>query len=410
MNTLVLPLKKPPEKNRLHSKLTGLYNEEYNNPMKVLSLIIYLFASTMVLGDTYSLTDLEVLTQEENFEEFLSHALDIRPSERQDAWKGMVSKMADGYSRQVLSKTLISQEQFKKIEHLYSWPSLKVDDVFRGQRHEIGQKYLRDCLKLTQPCWSELQSFWEADQKDPENAFKLAEMTLPIPEKPIATWTFLDVALKSPLSEFYCKKDFVLDAVWGKLEIDYIRLGVKGNFLKKIDETVHPDCLISFNQWALKKLFSPDKTIDRELAYQILDAQGKSNSQLKDFFYTVYLLENPSQGELFNYAWNRLGELSKSINRREDVLSKMKTLDPLPDEVFSSLDQNKKRVILNLFKNKFPEYLQLYTNQCLLFYGGKSSFPRGNPTVKCQDLMGTESAEKFVGEEQVKRFQVIRSL
>lgn len=378
--------------------------------MKDSALFLTLLLTSGALWAGYGLNDLEVLTQEENYQEFFEHALDVRPSERQDAWKGMLSKMSEGYGRQILAKSEITKEQFKHIETLYTWPALKADDVFKGLRQEIGLKYLKSCSKDTTTCWKDIKAFWEADQKDPEVAYKLAEMTTKMKEKEIPTWTFLDAAVKSPLSEFYCKKEFVLQEVWGKLEIDYIRLGPQGNFLKKIDETVHPDCLISFNQWANQKLLKPDKPADRELAYQILDAQGKVTPSLTDFFYTVYLLENPSQGELFNYAWNRLQELSKSITRREEVLNKMKTLDPLPDAIFGSLDQIKKRAILNHFKNKFPEYLYHYANQCLLYYEGKTTFPLGNPTMKCQDLMENETARELIGADKVQQFQKIRSI
>ena len=374
-------------------------------------LFSILITMTQALAqNTYTLADLEVLTQEGSYEEFLNHALDIRPSERQDAWKGMVSKMSDGYARQILGKSEITKAQFRKIEYLYTWPSLETDDVFRSHRQEIGLRYLKACLKGTDPCWNDVKAFWEADQKNPEIAFKLAELTIAFPEKPIPTWTFLNVALKSPLSEFYCKRDFVLDAIWGKFEIDYIRLGTQGNLLKKIDETVHHDCLFSFNQWTQGKLTRPSKSSDRELAYQILAAQDKINQSVSDFFYTVYLLENPSKGELFNYAWNRLSELSKSMDRREEALKRIKALDPLPDELFASLDDAKKRAVLNHFKSKFPEYLYYYADQCLVYYGGKTAFPNGNPTMKCQNLMESPEAKALIGTDKVERFQQYRSI
>jgi hypothetical protein len=366
--------------------------------------------ATASAQSSYTLADLEVLTQEGNYEEFFNHALDIRPSERQDAWKGMVSKMSDGYGRQILGKSEITQAQFQKIENLHTWPVLKVDDVFRSHRQLIGLKYLKQCLKASEPCWNELKAFWEADQKNAEIAFKLAELTLSFPEKPIPTWTFLDVAVKNPVSEFYCKREFVLEAIWGKFEIDYIRLGSQGNLLKKIDETVHPDCLYSFNKWTQQKLIKPGKTSDRELAYQLLAAQDKTNQAVSDFFYTVYLLENPSKGELFNYAWNRLSELSKSVDRREEVLKRIKGLDPLPDELFASLDNAKKRAVLNHFKTKFPEYLYFYADQCLVYYGGKTAFPNGNPTMKCQNLMDSSEASALIGSEKVQKFQQLRSI
>jgi hypothetical protein len=374
------------------------------------SLLIFCFFTCTASWADYTLADLEVLSLEKNYKEFFAHALDVRPSERQDKWKEMVSQMADGNARQILSSSVVQKENFASIETLYSWPALKSDDLFKAHRQEIGLRFLSKCLKDETPCWGELQAFWEVDKKDPDVAFKLAKLTSSLTESPIKTWTFLDVALKSPLSEFYCKEDFVLTSVWEKLEIDYIRLGPQGNFLKKIDQTVHPDCLISLNLWAKNLLYKPNKVLDRELAYQILDAQGKGEDTIKDFFYTVYLLENPSKGELFNYAWNRLTDLGKSVKRRDEVIKKIKTLDPLPDSLFSSLDEAKKNAILAQFKTKFPEYLNYYADQCLLFYGGKKSFPQGNPTIKCQNLMESDGAIGILGKETVDSFHQARSL
>jgi hypothetical protein len=384
-------------------------------PLLLAPIMLLLWALHLGASSNYTLSDLKVLHQEKNYSEFFQHALDVRPSERLEEWRDMVVKMADGYGREILAKSDITKEQFGQVESLYTWASLRTDDVFRGQRQQIGLKYLQRCLKSPTPCWDEVKSFWEADQKDPETAFKLAELTHPFTPRPIPLWAFLDVALKSSLSEFYCQKEFVLESLWNKLEIDYIRLGPGGELLKKIDSTTHPDCLIAFNKWLLERVQRPlilnaAKRGERELAYQLLASQGKITTALSDFFYTVYLLESPSQGELFNYAWGRLKELSTSAARREEVLKKIKTLDPLPDEIFASLDLKKRRAILHHFKKNFPEYLSLYTDQCLIYYGGKTSFPKGNPTMKCPELMQAPEANTLLDPEKIQRFHQLRSL
>lgn len=375
-----------------------------------LSILIALFLVFPLKAATYTLADLEILAQEGSSEEFFKHALDVRPSERLDAWKSMVSKMGEVFAGSVLNKIVIEEKNFKKTEELFRWPVLRVDDVFKLRRQEIGLRYLRHCLKDTNPCLAAIKSFWESDNTDPEIAIKLAEMTLPLNSTEFTSWTFLEVALKSPLSEFYCKKDFAMKALWGKLELDYVRLGPKGDLLKKIDQTIHPDCLPGLNRAAMEKLFSPSKVGDREVAYQILKVQNKMNSKITDFFYTVYLLENPSRGELFNYAWTRLGDLGKANEKRMAVMGDLKNLDPLPDAIFSSLDLAKKKVILNHFKQNFPEYLDYYANQCTLYYGGKQSFPQGNPTIHCQDLMNSELAAPFLGKEKVDEYNRVRKI
>lgn len=358
----------------------------------------------------YGLADLEVLVSEGSFDEFFAHAHDVRPSERQDAWKGMVSKMADGLTKKITRGSEVSKQDYQQVERLFHWPSLKDDAVFRGRRQEIGLSYLKHCLKTETPCWKEVKAFWEADSTDADTAFKLAEIIVHKTDSPIPVWTFIDVAVKSPLSEFYCKKDFVLDAVWGKLEIDYIRLGQQGDFLKKIDSTVHPDCLRPLNERAKNQLLRPNRSSDREMAFQFLHAQGKTDQATTDFFYAVYLLENPSKGDLFNLAWNRLSELAKTPARREVTLSKLKALDPLPDELFASLDLAKKRAILNHFNLSFPEYLLYYSDQCVSYYGGRKTFENGNPATRCQDLMNSELGLQYLGKERVDEFNRVRKI
>lgn len=378
--------------------------------MAQLLLFILLFCSTSRAQNLYTLTDLEVLVQEEGYDEFFQHALDVRPSERQDAWKSMVSKMADGWTRKILLKPEIERKDFLKIEKLYAWPTLKADDIFKARRMEGGIRYIRTCLKSENPCWDDLKNFWEKDKNDPETAYKLAELTSQFDNSPLSSWSFLEVSLKSSLSEFYCKKEFVMQTLWGKIEIDYIKLGPEGDLMKKIDQTIHPDCMPTLIGEARKRLYRPVKLTDRELAFQILKSQSKADQETTDFFYTVYLLDNPSKGELFNYSWNRVRELGGTVGRREGVLRKLKSLDPLPDAIMGSLDQTKKRVVLKHFKTFFPEFIDYYVDQCVQYYGGKGSFPSGNPTIQCQSFMSSELAPLILDDFKIKKYEEVKKI
>jgi hypothetical protein len=373
-------------------------------------LLIILLCSSTLWAQSYSLEDLEILAEEESHEEFFAHAMDIRPSERQDTWKAMVTKMGDSYGRKVLQKSEITRKDFQKLEELITWPGLKTDDIFKSRRQEAGLRYLRKCLKETSPCWNDLVAFWEKDKTDADMAFKLAELTGPLENSPLSTWSFLEVALKSPLSEFYCKKEFAMTALWGKIEMDYVKLGPDGDLMTQIDKTVHPDCLPILISEAQKRLYTPPKPFDRELAFQVLKSQSKAGQEITDFFYTVYLLDNPSKGELFNYSWNRVKDLGNSAERREKVLEKLRKLDPLPDQIITTMDEAKRRVVLKHFKSNFPEYLDLYTGECLNYYGGKATYPSGNPTVHCQKLMESEIAPEIIPEWRIKNYQEVRKI
>lgn len=378
--------------------------------MKGLFLILIAISFNCGSATQYTMADLEVLVSEGNFQEFFQHALDIRPSERQEAWKTMVIKMADTLTKVVLQKSQNDRKDFLKIEELTTWNALKDDDVFKMRRQEIGLRYLKKCLKSDTPCWDDVKSFWEKDKNDAETAYKLAELTAGYENAPYSSWNYLEVALQSNLSEFYCKKPFVMEALWGKIEIDYVKLGPEGDLMKKIDQTLHPDCVPILISEARKRLLKPIHAHDRELSFQILKSQTKADQTTSDFFYTIYLLDNPSQGELFNYSWNRIKELGSSSLRREAVLDRIKGLDPLPDGIFSSLDEIKKKVIARHFKTFFPEYFDFYALQCVNYYEGKGTFPNGNPTMHCPKLMSSEIAPILFDDFKIKRFQAVRKI
>jgi hypothetical protein len=377
---------------------------------KLFLFILLSFSPISWGNELYQMPDLEILVKEGSFEEFFDHALDIKPSERQEEWKKLVLQSADAFSKSLLYKTDIKKNEYTQIQKIWAWPPVKIDDSFKERRREIGVRYLKACLKEEDPCWREVQSFWETSQGDSETAFQLAELIHARANSPLRVWNFLEVALKSSMSEFYCKKDFVLEALWAKLEIDFIRLGPKGDLQKKIDETIHPDCLPELIKVSSTRLQAPKKFGEREFSFQILSSQSKADQATSDFFYSVYLLENPSQGELFNYSWNRINELGKSIARREAVLEKIKALDPIPDSILGSNDQVKKRVVLSHFKQNFPEYVDFYVNLCLDYYGGKKHFPNGNPTMNCQGFMNSEIAPSILDRQQIQNYQEIRKI
>lgn len=369
-----------------------------------------IFLTQFALGASYNLADLSALFAEGSHKEFLDHALDIRPSERGDDWRGMVSKMALLYAKVTLNQSPIPRKDFKRIEELYRWPSLRQDDVFRSRRNEIGVRYFRSCVKSDPPCWSDLTAFWKEDSSDPDMAVSLAEMVKDRRDSPYSLWTLLEQPLRTSLSEFYCKKPFVMAALWDKLSLDYLRLGVEGSFLSKIEESIHPDCLPSLTEESLSQVYRPSREGDREIAFEILKSTNRADQKLKDFFYTLYLLERPSQGELMNLAWNNLTELGKSATRRESVMDEMEKLDPLPDAIMGTLDLTKRRAVLRHFKSNFPEYFDFYSGQCVAYYSGSKKFPKGNPTMKCQDLMNSEMATEVLPESKIEQFKKVKRI
>lgn len=368
-------------------------------------LFTLIFLSKVAFGVSYNLADLRALSDEGSYQEFLNHALDIRPSERAEEWKGMVSKMALKFAHATLNEPMIPRKSFQKMEDLYRWPSLRQDDVFRSRRVEVGLKYLRNCLVSEDPCWSDLTSYWKEDSSDPDMAIKLAEIVKDRADSPYSVWSLLERPLLTPFSEFYCRKPFVMKALWNKLGLDYLKLTKDTKLLSRIEETIHPDCLPSLVEEARKRVYQPESEGDRELSFEILSSVDKADRKLRDFFYTLYLLEHPSQGELMNLSWNTLSELGKNPGRREAVMEEMRNLDPLPDAIMGSLDLAKRRAVLRHFKTNFPEYIDHYSQQCVAYYSGAQKFPKGNPTMKCQDLMNSDLASEVLPESKIEQFK-----
>jgi hypothetical protein len=241
-------------------------------------------------------------------------------------------------------------------------------------------------------------------------AISLAEMVKDRTDAPYSLWTLLEKPLKTTFSEFYCKKPFIMAALWEKLSLDYLKLGVEGKFLTRIEETIHADCLPSLLQESRVRVYHPQSEIDREIAFEILKSTGQADKKLVDFFYTLYLLEHPSQGELMNLAWSNLTELGRSADRRDAVMEELQKLDPLPDAIMGSLDLSKRRVILRHFKTNFPEYFDYYAGQCVAYYGGTKKFSRGNPTMKCQDLMNSDLASELLPENKIHQFKSVKKI
>ena len=93
--------------------------------LKFFLTIIFLISSSILARPYYDLKDLEVLTIQKNYLEFLNHAHDIRPSKRGKKWKDMVQKMALGYINQLLNFKSFEQKNFDFVERLNSWSSFK---------------------------------------------------------------------------------------------------------------------------------------------------------------------------------------------------------------------------------------------------------------------------------------------
>lgn len=359
----------------------------------------------------YTLQDLKILREERSFKEFIAHVLDPRPSERNEDWKKMVQEVSNAFSKELMAKEDLNLKDFKDIEKLWELPLLKEESIFKERRRDIGIKFLQSCFKKKNNCTKLFKNYADSTpEDDAETHFQLSKLLSSTKESPFPTWKYLEMALRSEASEFYCRHEFALNAIWEQLEIELLRSDLKGDISKKIQLIAHPNCLPSLIKFSFDKLKNPKKIQDRELAFHLLNSHSKIDQKHVDLFYTLYLLETPSKGETFNISWNRLLELRKSPERREKVLMEIKQLDPFPDQIMGSLDLTKKRAILLHLKAHFPELLDSYLNQCIDYYSGRKKFSNGNPTINCSQLMSSEISIKVFDSFQIENFKKIKTI
>ena len=360
------------------------------NPKK---LFICLFFFAIPLGpfaknktQLFSMEDLSILKTQKNFKEFLAHALDIRPSKRNKKWEEMVQNMATGHISSVLEKKQFSKDNFSFIEALLSWPTLKTDEFFLIKRNKFGVNYLKKCFKEEKnkkACTKKLQYFWY-NHKDPEVGLKLGQIIQKM-NLPIEAWPFYAKAASSRYSNFFCKNEFLQRALFKKLSLTLEKSDIsEKNQIQAVNKLVHSNCWGPFLKLLRKSLFS-DQQIYREQAFKILDIKKFISQKEKDSFLTFYVLKGPMVGQIFNQAWNTIKELGQSYTRRNQVLEKLKEMDPLPDDIFALTNLNKKKTLIEFLYQNIPEYFGIYSKICLSYLKG-AKFRRGNPTLYCKEF------------------------
>ncbi len=366
---------------------------------------------TLWAQDKYTLADLEILSSEKNYQEYFAHALDVRPSERNDKWKEMTLLMAENWAKQIQKKAEPSHEDFQLIEKLFSWPLLKNNEFFRPLRFRYGVSYFQNCFRgeSFENCYPRLEKFWEADPTDPDMAIQIVELVSKFkPEsQQFDYWPWLNIALRSPLSEFYCKKENIAELLWEKIRIEWIKVNKDGSFPNKLKTMVHADCLPGLTKYAQSKLSPLSNSLDREQAFAILKSENKLSKTQTQLFYVYFLMDNPSQGETFNYAWSALQNLGKSAMAREAIMDRIKAGPTLPDETMNSLDESKRRIVLKEIQKQFPELLQFYGKSCLNYVSGKVKFEQGNPTLYCKQIMNSGLSTELFGADlsnQIKQY------
>ncbi len=367
---------------------------------KFIFSLFFLISSLQVFGvEKYTIQDLEQLQVNKNFSEFLAHAHDIRPSERNKHWKEMLQTMAVGQLDFLLTKRIFNKKSFKLIEAAALWPELLEDEFFQVKRNRFAQFYLENCFEKREDkasCKNDLLNFWNASNQNPDLAMSLANVLSTFTEEK-EFWSFYQKVAKSNSEEFYCPKPQVKKSILTHLRKNLSSVEEKKYVKKFIDDNLGATCWNSILPDLKSLLFSKSFTL-RDFSYKVLSSKEALTQIELDSFLAYYILTNPIKGDTFNLSWALVEKVGDNYARRMNVLKELKKIDPLPGEVFSSTDVQKREAIINLFANNFPEYIDYYAKTCVNFLKGIGDFPRGNPTLYCNELYGASKSKRWISQ------------
>ncbi|MCY4523244.1 MAG: hypothetical protein OXB84_00755 [Halobacteriovoraceae bacterium] len=354
----------------------------------------------------YNMQDLEILEKHKNYREFLQHAHDIRPSKRSTQWSDMVGHMAEGYLTKLLEEKEFNRKGFLFVEKIAEWTPLVNDEFFQAKREKYVRAYLFHCFTAKKKyCSKDLHAFFSRIRKNTELAFQLGVLLKKFNQK-ASTWLFFKDAVKDNLAEFYCQKEPVQLALVGEIIPILEKHGLKDQNLirKKIKYLAGVDCWQKltplFESWYESKSHKI-----REYAYILLKLSGALSQEKKDFYLSLYILQGPHKGEVFNEAWNIVRGLGQDFKRRKKLVNSLLTLDPLPDRLFAVKDIKKREVITEFMAKNLPEFFDGYTKTCLSYFSGKKKFPRGNPTIHCQEFVRQSKEKDWVSPRLDRRLR-----
>lgn len=363
--------------------------------------------------ELYTLSDLEILSNDNSFEEFFAHAFDIRPTERTEVWKKMMERMGENYLQALDRKDLLDRHDFQQMENLMSHNVLKQNEFFRQGRQKVGLKWFRQCFNeqpaANSPCWHDLALFWAPDRQEIDLAPRLYSVVAPYlhasqavdptdakqkPRTLINAVFILHPMLINPISGLQCTKPEMTKVVWTQALKEWEQSLSPQGFNKSLESWAHPQCWDSIATWSKQFFKTGASQNELDLAFQLLSYKNKLTPMERDLYLTNYLLSSPARGDLFNLAWNRIQELGLRPQEREQVLKRLKNWRPLPGKIFGDSDLVKRKAISLHLKRHFPEFIDFYAHTCIDFFGGKKRFPQGNPAHNCREMFELAGQEK----------------
>lgn len=354
----------------------------------LLATILFWTLALELRAEGYTIEDLKVLASENNYNEFILHAYDIRPGLRDEWWKENLCLMAKKYIEERITKKDFTAHTYQTIDDFAGLAATRQDEFVSKRREDYLRLYLNNCFETNtdkMECYRKLNFFWESTKNSinrPEMALELSAL-LDRFKIQHDKWKFFHAITTGQAAEFYCAREEIQEIALGQMVQEFSKTTDLNLFFERIEKIVSPKCLDKIYP-TLSTLLTSDEVLKSEMSYRLLEKKKALNENQSAAYLIGYLMMGPIVGDTFNQSWNMLESLGKNYNKRMAVFSELKNYDPLPDGLINSANVKKRDLLLDLMNRNFPEFLDYYATTCLDYLEGKRIFPNGNPTRYCR--------------------------
>lgn len=346
----------------------------------------------------YTFEDLQALEQQKSYKEFIDHARDIRPSERNKLWSEMLSHMTTDYMVHLREKRDFDLATFAYVQSLTDWPELRADAFFHTKREAYILGYIENCYQKKFPtCRQNATEAWNMGRKNPDHGTLLAQVIVKF-DPAVELTSFITPALKEDTAQFYCRKDYIQQWLLNKLAVSLLNTEDTVEVKKIFAEQVHESCLKGLKPILQQGLTAATHDM-RHISYRLLKSFDVIDQSDEDLFLITYLLEGPAVGKTFNLAWATMRQISQDYKRRQGLLKRLAQLDPLPDGIFDSGNDLKRDTLTQFLAEHIPEYLTFYADTCVSYRTGKGEYPNGNPTLHCDKFFQLAKDKSWLSQE-----------
>jgi hypothetical protein len=390
--------------------------------MKLFLLSITLFFCTLTSSaltaapaieartNAYTMQDLQALSKSNQWDEFLDHIYDIRPSLRNDKWAGLIKINFSNHLKHLLKHKLFRPRLLTNINKLIQLEFVQADEIIQILSNDFVKGVMHDCLLNFQQntsvqCLKNIQAYWKLSKKDEELGLYLGQRLPQLIDKFSASnkrahatmisstdiWQYYVPAVDGKFGDIHCSVKSIQEVVINKL------------FTVHAADKSAPLNFTYFSRgcWTklkprIEKLLISNNKLNRDVAYKILN-NIKEKKEIDELTYRLtYLLNSPAKGDELNESWNMIIKASKDSNLRDQMIKRLDKLAFLPDEVLKKQQSGLTAQIYKLLDANFPEFIDYYYKECLEYYTESRGFPNGTRTINCLKFIDMNKREKVL--------------